>query len=75
MIFALSIRRAYSVSNGTFLDISGGAIKLGYSGERGVQQPQNNPKMDPALQDRGFVVSDCLMDKVCVRIRVLIPVC
>ena len=47
-----------------FSDLSGGAIKLGYSGERGVQQPQNNPKMDPALQDRGFVVSDCLMDKV-----------
>ena len=52
------------VSNGTFTDISGGAVKLGYSGERGVSQPQNDPTMDPSLQDRGFVVSDCLMDKI-----------
>ena len=30
------------ISNSTFLDISGGGIKMGYSGERGVLQPQNN---------------------------------
>ena len=47
------------VSNSTFLDISGGAIKLGKSGERGAKAP--DPAMPPAEQDRGFVVSDNLM--------------
>jgi hypothetical protein len=46
--------------NSTFSDISGGGIKLGYSGERGVTQPQNNESMSPEQQDRGFIVSDNL---------------
>ena len=45
------------VSNSTFTDISGGGIKLGYSGERGVPQPQNNESFAVALQDRGFLIS------------------
>ena len=38
------------VSNSTFTDISGGGIKLGYSGERGVTQPQNNESFPVELQ-------------------------
>lgn len=50
------------VTNSTFSDISGGAIKLGSSGERGAPAP--NITLDPSLQDRGFLVSDCLMDSI-----------
>ena len=50
------------VTNSTFSDISGGGIKLGSSGERGAPAP--NITLDPALQDRGFLVSDCLMDSI-----------
>jgi hypothetical protein len=46
------------VFNSTFLDISGGGLKLGYSGERGILQPQNNESMPVEEQDRGFLVSD-----------------
>ena len=49
------------VSNSSFTDISGGGIKLGFSGERGVPQPQNNESMPVELQDRGFLISDNLM--------------
>ena len=49
------------VSNSTFTDCSGGGIKLGSSGERGVPQPQNNVSMPAEAQDRGFLVSDNLL--------------
>ena len=39
------------ISNSTFVDCSGGAVKLGYSGERG--DPGPNSTLDPSLQDRG----------------------
>ena len=48
------------VSNCTFTDCSGGAIKLGSSGERGGPAPSTNTSV--ADQDRGFLVSDCLME-------------
>ena len=44
------------VSNCTFTDCSGGAVKLGNAGERGAPSP--DPALDPALQDRGYLVSD-----------------
>ena len=44
--------------NSTFLDISGGGLKLGSSGERGILQPQNNESLPVEEQDRGFLVSD-----------------
>ena len=56
------------VSNSTFLDISGGGIKLGSSGERGAKSP--NVTLEPSMQDRGFLVSDNLM----VRFNYLPPV-
>eukprot|EP00039_Didymoeca_costata_P028580 m.21525 g.21525 ORF g.21525 m.21525 type:complete len:848 (-) comp7175_c0_seq1:170-2713(-) len=46
------------VSNCTFMDNSGGGVKLGDVGERGAQAP--NVTLDPSLQDRGFLVSDNL---------------
>ena len=52
------------VANSTFLDISGGGIKLGFSGERGVLQPQNNESMPVSQQDRGFLISDNLMASI-----------
>lgn len=50
------------ISNCTFADCSGGAIKLGNVGERGYPAP--DPTTDPKLQDRGFLVSDCEMDSI-----------
>ena len=50
------------VSNSTFLDISGGGIKLGSSGERGAPSPP--VALDPALQDRGYLVSDNLFSGI-----------
>lgn len=47
-----------AVSNCTFDDISGGGVKLGSAGERGAPPPSKT--LDPALQDRGFLVSDSL---------------
>ena len=44
------------VSNCTFTDCSGGAIKLGDVGERGAPSP--GAATPPAQQDRGFLVSD-----------------
>ena len=52
------------VSNSTFTDCSGGGIKLGSSGERGVPQPQNNASMPAEAQDRGFLVSDNLLSGI-----------
>lgn len=46
------------VWNSTFTDISGGGIKLGFSGERGVLQPQNNESLPVVQQDRGFLIQD-----------------
>ena len=50
------------ISNCSFDDCSGGAIKLGSSGERGAPSP--SVTLDPSLQDRGFLVSDCLMTHI-----------
>jgi hypothetical protein len=50
------------ISNCTFFDCSGGGIKLGSSGERGAPAP--NVTLDPELQDRGFLVADCLMKDI-----------
>ena len=47
------------VSNCTFTDCSGGAIKLGDVGERGAPGPAVD--LPVALQDRGFMVSDNLI--------------
>eukprot|EP01043_Picozoa_sp_COSAG02_P061182 COSAG02_NODE_8167_length_2681_cov_2.087529_2_plen_502_part_00 len=47
------------VSNCTFDDLSGGAIKLGKSGERGAPAP--DPSTALAEQDRGYLVADNLM--------------
>ena len=44
------------VSNCTFTDCSGGAVKLGDVGERGAPSP--GAATPPAQQDRGFLVSD-----------------
>ena len=44
------------VSNSTFTDCSGGGVKLGSAGERGAPAP--DPQLDPAKQDRGYLVSD-----------------
>ena len=46
------------VTNSTFLDISGGGVKLGKSGERGAPAPA--AETPPSEQDRGFLVQDCL---------------
>ena len=46
------------VSNCTFLDVSGGGVKLGKSGERGAPAPAVNTPV--AEQDRGFLVQDSL---------------
>ena len=68
MLFTISLLviafAAMSSFNSTFLDISGGGIKLGYSGERGVIQPQNNESMSPEHQDRGFILSDNLFSGI-----------
>lgn len=61
-VYALGADQASSsviVSNSSFLDISGGGVKLGSSGERGARAP--NVTLAPSLQDRGFLVSDNLM--------------
>lgn len=50
------------VSNSTFTDISGGGIKLGSAGERGAPAPSMT--LDPALQDRGFLVSDNTFESI-----------
>jgi hypothetical protein len=50
------------VSNCTFRDCSGGAVKLGSVTERGDPAPL--PTTPDAEQDRGFLVSDCLMDGI-----------
>ena len=47
------------VSNSTFSDLSGGAVKLGKSGERGAAAP--DPNTTVADQDRGYLVADNLM--------------
>ena len=47
---------AVVVSNSTFIDISGGGVKLGSAGERGAPAP--NATLDPSEQDRGFLVTD-----------------
>ena len=44
------------MSNCTFTDCSGGAVKLGDVGERGAPSP--GAATPPAQQDRGFLVSD-----------------
>ena len=44
------------VSNCSFTDCSGGAVKLGNVGERGAPSP--GATTDPSLQDRGYLVSD-----------------
>jgi hypothetical protein len=46
------------VSNCTFLDVSGGGVKLGKSGERGAPAPAVNTSVKE--QDRGFLVQDSL---------------
>jgi hypothetical protein len=50
------------VSNNTFTDISGGGIKLGYSGERGAKAP--DPALAVSLQDRGFLIADNLFSGI-----------
>ena len=47
------------ISNNTFLDLSGGSVKLGSSGERGAPSP--DPATPVAQQDRGYLVADNLM--------------
>jgi hypothetical protein len=47
------------VSNCTFDDLSGGAVKLGKSGERGAPAP--DPSTPVMKQDRGYLVADNLM--------------
>eukprot|EP01050_Picozoa_sp_SAG11_P000458 SAG11_NODE_13_length_26388_cov_67.360341_30_plen_721_part_00 len=51
------------VFNSSFRDISGGGIKLGYSGERSFT-PAPNAMLDPSLQDRGFLISDNLFEGI-----------
>jgi hypothetical protein len=47
------------VSNCTFTDCSGGAVKLGNVGERGAPSP--GAATAPAVQDRGYLISDNLI--------------
>ena len=47
------------VSNSTFVDCSGGGVKLGSSGERGAPAP--NVSLPVEKQDRGFLLSDNLL--------------
>eukprot|EP00038_Savillea_parva_P009887 m.186474 g.186474 ORF g.186474 m.186474 type:complete len:922 (+) comp16782_c0_seq1:76-2841(+) len=59
-VYALGVSDAsqsVAVINSTFTDISGGGVKLGSVGERGAPSPPVT--LDPSLQDRGYVVSDC----------------
>ena len=44
------------VSNSTFFDLSGGAVKLGKSGERGGNFTRN----PPLLVVHGSILTDCL---------------
>lgn len=50
------------MSNCTFTDCSGGAIKLGNVGERGAPGPPVD--LTPVLQDRGYLVADNLIHDV-----------
>ena len=50
------------VTNNTFLDVSGGGVKLGSSGERGAAAPSSS--LAVAKQDRGFLVADNLMSGI-----------
>ena len=47
------------MSNSTFVDCSGGGVKLGSSGERGAPAP--NVSLPVEKQDRGFLLSDNLL--------------
>eukprot|EP01052_Picozoa_sp_SAG31_P001462 SAG31_NODE_49_length_30599_cov_15.615016_22_plen_529_part_00 len=58
-VYALGAQNASQniiVSNCTFTDCSGGAVKLGNVGERGAPAP--SASLDPTLQDRGYLISD-----------------
>ena len=53
-VYALGVDGGSSsvvVSNNSFTDVSGGGVKLGFSGERGAKAP--NVTLDPSLQVRG----------------------
>ena len=54
--------QSVAVSNCTFTDVSGGGVKLGSVGERGDPAPVAT--LAPALQDRGFLVSDNLFQGI-----------
>lgn len=61
-VYALGAHNATQgvvISNCSFTDCSGGAIKLGNVGERGAPGPAVDLPVE--LQDRGFLVSDNLM--------------
>lgn len=58
-VYALGAHNATQdlvISNNTFSDCSGGAVKLGNVGERGAPGPAVD--LPVALQDRGYLVSD-----------------
>ena len=62
-VYALGAHNATQdviVSNCTFTDCSGGAIKLGNVGERGAPGPAVD--LPVSLQDRGYLVSDNLIN-------------